>query len=257
MGSSISSIIDKQNADLKAQAQDQLNALLTMADLKYTTFLTTVKDTSDSTMIPIDKILLMDHAVNAGVTNNTQNIQTAITTAIGAFAGGDILTGLTAVIGAGLDAVFGNVAANQSEHTTYAITCGALGGIMRVDIDIFCYSFTSQALTAVTNNVVAVAYTVSSVNSANLDKDTLRDIVQVCYGGLVSTEELTAIYNQILAAYNEDTGKATQVAALNAIQASQTAAVNTKAPQVEASTVKGSQVATADTGKAPEKAAAK
>ncbi|KAJ7252194.1 hypothetical protein C8J57DRAFT_1137865, partial [Mycena rebaudengoi] len=146
MGSSLSAMIDKQQADMKAQAQDQLNALITMADLKFTAFMNTVKDTSDDTMIPIDKILIMDHTVNAGVTNNSENIKKAVTGAGKAFASGNVLdgkspffvvyapltavtTGITAIIGVGLDAVFGNVAANQSEHTTYAITCGELGGI--------------------------------------------------------------------------------------------------------------------------------
>ncbi|KAJ7140595.1 hypothetical protein C8R43DRAFT_829520, partial [Mycena crocata] len=191
MGSSVSSLVNGQQADMKAQAQDQLNALLLMADLKYTNFLNTVKDTTDNTMIPVDKILLKDHEENAGVSNNADNIKKAITSAGKAFASGDVLDGkysfffytfgITAIIGVGLDAVFGNVAANQSEHTTYAITCGELGGVMRVDISIFCYTYTSKALTEVTNNVVSVAYTVSAVNSSKLDADTLRDIVQVCY----------------------------------------------------------------------------
>ncbi|KAJ7252195.1 hypothetical protein C8J57DRAFT_1077533 [Mycena rebaudengoi] len=187
MGSSLSAMIDKQQADMKAQAQDQLNALLTMAELKYTNFLKTVKDTTDKTLIPVDKILRMDHIVNAGVTNNSENIKKAISSVGKDFTSGNILDGkrITAIIGVGLDAVFGNVAANQSEHTTYAITCGELGGILRIDINIFCYTYTAEALTKVTNNVVAVAYTVSAVDSRKLDVDTLRDIVQVCYGGLV------------------------------------------------------------------------
>ncbi|KAK7013654.1 hypothetical protein R3P38DRAFT_2410067, partial [Favolaschia claudopus] len=207
MGSTISSVVNQQNEQMKAQAQDQLNALLTMADLKFTNFMATVKDTSDSTLIPVDKILVMDHQVNAGVTNNADNIKNAISSAARAFASNDILTGdrLTAVIGAGLDAVFGNVAANQSEHTTYAITCGALGGIMRIDLDIFCYTFQSTALVSVTNNVVMVAYTISSVDASKLDRDTLRDVVQVCYGGLVTLDELNSIYQQMLAAYNGET----------------------------------------------------
>lgn len=93
MGSTLSSIIDKQNEDMKAQARDQLNALLTMADLKYQNFMASVKDTSDSTLIPIDKLLLMDHQVSASVSQNSQNIQGAIKKAVGAFASGNILDG--------------------------------------------------------------------------------------------------------------------------------------------------------------------
>jgi hypothetical protein len=93
--------------------------------------------------------------------------------------------GLVAVVDFGIDAVLGNVAANQSQHDTYAITVGNLGGLMRVDIQVFCYTFESQALASVANNVVSVAYAISSVDGSKLDKNTLRDIVQVCYGGVV------------------------------------------------------------------------
>ena len=74
-------------------AQDKLNALLTMAQLKYDNFMATVKDTADSTLIPVDKILMRDWAVNAGVTNNPDNIKKAISDAAGAFASNDILAG--------------------------------------------------------------------------------------------------------------------------------------------------------------------
>ncbi|KAJ7743294.1 hypothetical protein B0H14DRAFT_2406990 [Mycena olivaceomarginata] len=186
MGSTISSLVNKQQGDLKTQAEDQLNALLTMADLKYNNFMAQVKDTSNSTLIPVDKILVMDYQVTAGVTSNPDDIKNAITKAGKAFASGDILDGLIDVIGAGLDAAFGNVTANQAERTIYAITCGDLGGIMRIDISTFCYTFSSTALTQVTNNVVSVAYTISSVDASKLDKSTIRDVVQVCYGGIVS-----------------------------------------------------------------------
>jgi hypothetical protein len=97
----------------------------------------------------------------------------------------EVTTGITGIIGAGIDAVLGNVAANESEQTTYAISCGALGGVMRIDINIFCYSYTAEALTKVTNNVMMVAYTISSVDASKLDADTLRNIVQTCYGGTI------------------------------------------------------------------------
>ncbi|KAJ7743290.1 hypothetical protein B0H14DRAFT_2842715 [Mycena olivaceomarginata] len=223
MGSSISSIVNKlkQQGDLKAQAEDELilSALLIKAALKYNNFVAQVKDASDSTLIPVDKILVMNYQVNAGVTNNADNIKTAITNAGKAFVSGDSLdgvprnflrdfpltapsTGLAAVIGAGLDAMFGSVVANQAERTTYAITCGDLGGIMRIDINTVCYTFSSTALAQVTNNVVSVAYTISSVDASKLDKSTIRDIVQVCYGGFVPPDQLLAIYQQIIAAFD-------------------------------------------------------
>jgi hypothetical protein len=72
----------------------------------------------------------------------------------------------------------GDVTANQSEQTTYAITCGQLGSIMRIDVSIFCYTFSSTVLTKVTQNAACAAYTIGSVDAEKLDKDRLRDNVQ-------------------------------------------------------------------------------
>jgi hypothetical protein len=106
--------------------------------------------------------------------------------------------GLAAVVDFGIDAVLGNVAANQSQHDTYAITVGNLGGIMRVDIQIFCYTFQSSDLVKVTNNVISVAYAISSVDAAMLDPNTLRDVVQVCYGGVVDQVRLHTCFVYII-----------------------------------------------------------
>jgi hypothetical protein len=72
----------------------------------------------------------------------------------------------------------GDVTSNQSEQTTYTITCGQLGGIMRIDVNIFDYTFSSTVLTKVTQNAACAAYTIGSVDAEKLNKDRLRDILQ-------------------------------------------------------------------------------
>ncbi|KAJ7608775.1 hypothetical protein FB45DRAFT_1039443 [Roridomyces roridus] len=212
MGSSISSVVKEQGNGLKldAQAQEELNALLTKVGLKYDDFVKQMKSTADNTLIPISKILSSGHVVHAKVTQTGENVKNAVSSSkVTAFAKGDILDGVFAIVNAGVESVLGDVAADQSEHRTYAITCGEFGGIMRIDIDIVCYTFTSTALAAVTNNVISAAYVVSSVDMSQLDKDTIRDIVQVCYGGVLTgigiQDELTRIYKLILSAYEADT----------------------------------------------------
>ncbi|KAJ7847836.1 hypothetical protein B0H14DRAFT_3453546 [Mycena olivaceomarginata] len=49
------------------------------------------------------------YQVNTEVTNTTDNIKTVITNTSKVFASGNILNRLTAVLGTGLDTVFGNV----------------------------------------------------------------------------------------------------------------------------------------------------
>ncbi|KAJ7749359.1 hypothetical protein B0H14DRAFT_3513626 [Mycena olivaceomarginata] len=138
-----------------------------MADLKYNNFMAQVKEMLDSTPIPVNKILVMDYQVNARVTNTTDNIKTVITNTGKTFASNNILDRLRAVIGAGLDMVFGDVTANQAECTTYAITCEDLGGIMHIDIKTFCYTFCYTflltPLTQVTNSVISIVYMISSI----------------------------------------------------------------------------------------------
>ncbi|KAF7292586.1 hypothetical protein MIND_01156100 [Mycena indigotica] len=201
MGNSVSAAISKAEDGQKKDAQDSLNALLAMAEMKYQTFLSSVKDKSDTTMVPVSKFLLMDHSVNASVKKDNEKVKKAVTGAVSAFASGAILDGVSAVIGFGIDAVLGNVAANQSEHTTYVITCGELGGLMRIDINIFCYSYTSESLRKIAENVVSVSYAISSVDSRDLDPDTLRGVVQVCYGGVVKREQLNEIYQLLIKAH--------------------------------------------------------
>jgi DNA anti-recombination protein RmuC len=97
MGSSISSVIEQQQEAMKAQAQDQLQALLTMATVKQNIFLKTLKDSTDNTLIPVDKILEQGHSVQAGVSSDASNLKNAITGAINDFAKGDILDGKSSV----------------------------------------------------------------------------------------------------------------------------------------------------------------
>lgn len=60
----------------------------------------------------------------------------------------------------------------------------------------FSYQYTSEQLTSITKNVLTVTVVMSSVDTAKLDDNTLRIIVQKCYAACTK-EEQQNIYDQI------------------------------------------------------------
>jgi hypothetical protein len=93
MGQAISSVIDAQVQADKEKARDSLDSLLALADTKYQVFAANIHNDADAKLIPVHKVLLWDHQVQAGVSQNGDNIKNAVAKAAGAFAKGDILDG--------------------------------------------------------------------------------------------------------------------------------------------------------------------
>ncbi|KAJ7172785.1 hypothetical protein C8R43DRAFT_1230914 [Mycena crocata] len=185
MGSSLSAMVAAQPEETRAQVQNELDALLTRADLSNQAFTDAVKDNARASTVPVDNILMKGYRVSAGVTHDANDIKNAVAAVDKGFIGGASITG---IIGVGLHAVLGNNAANLSEHTTYAIAGNEFGGMGRIDIKIVCYSFPVVAHTGAPNNVVAVAYTISSADTSKLDPNILHNIVETCYSGAITPQ---------------------------------------------------------------------
>lgn len=58
---------------------------------------------------------------------------------------------------------------------------GSFGDILRVDIQLYTYTFTSEGLRNVTENIVAIAIVISAIDVAVLDDKTICVIAQLCY----------------------------------------------------------------------------
>jgi len=91
------------------------------------------------------------------------------------------------------------------------ITVGDLGGVSRIDIKTFCYSFTSKGLGDITKYCQGAYCVLSSVPAKALDDETILSVVQTCYGACPVAEQQT-IVKEIQAAAHEQLAKMKAVA---------------------------------------------
>lgn len=82
------------------------------------------------------------------------------------------------------------------------MTTGVLGGIQRVDIRMFAWKYTSEQLTAITKDMLAVAVIISAVDPKQVTSFAIRSLVQEQFGTL-PPEDQKKILNTILEAKKE------------------------------------------------------
>ncbi|KAI1123317.1 hypothetical protein F5Y10DRAFT_270180 [Nemania abortiva] len=199
MGQTVSNIKNNlQNTlEKERQANDALNSLQELAGLTSASFYQQILSTRmDSALIPINKIVDNVSFVRCGVSEEAAPIAKEVEEMFSDFASGKVGQGLSKVLSSGLKLIFGQYSANSAESTKYTIACGELGGVYRLDIHMYSYQYTSEQLTSITKNVVAMTVVLSSVDTKQLDDNTLRIIVQKCYAACDRTEQ-EEIYNQI------------------------------------------------------------
>ncbi|KAI9734494.1 MAG: hypothetical protein M1834_002094 [Cirrosporium novae-zelandiae] len=184
MGQLVSAVRDqarKDNNETEKMANDALNSLMDLAKLQTQLFKTTVRSTGDNFKVNISKTLLEDTVIKCSVTTDAALIAEHVKKTYKAFADGDVANGLGTVLEVGLNVLFGSATTNSAEVTKYFITVGSLGYPYRVDIHLYTYSFTSEALTKITKNVLAISIVVSSVDLTNMNEVDLGSLVQICY----------------------------------------------------------------------------
>ncbi len=81
--------------DNEKEANDALNSLETMAQLKFEAFSQKIHNSSDSVVIPVDKILVSDHVVHISASMDSSVVGKAVKDVAGKFASGKILDGAT------------------------------------------------------------------------------------------------------------------------------------------------------------------
>ncbi|KAI9663306.1 MAG: hypothetical protein M1831_002590 [Alyxoria varia] len=204
MGAILSKVIDAQNGGEKAlQANDVLNSLNELTQTKLDLFYNQVTNTHfDDNLLPIHKVIARESWIYAQTEDSPLNVSAIIDTTARSFANGETANGVGTIIQSVLNTAFGVSRASTQSKKIYAISVGDLAGIQRVDIDIFAYQFTSQALTNITRGVQGATVVLSSVNTTGLDKNDLRVIVQATFAS-VPIEQQQAILDQLFKAYDE------------------------------------------------------
>ncbi|KAI0380601.1 hypothetical protein F5Y04DRAFT_257065 [Hypomontagnella monticulosa] len=180
-----------------------MNSLVELAKMQVQAFELAVRSQSDTQTVPIDKILEKDNIIQCNVSNNPADIANMIQDTFSSFITGDILDGVSKLVGNGLKLLFGSYSGNSSSRDTYAITCGVLGGISRIDMHFYSYRYTSSQLTDTVKQVLCVSIIRSSVDPTKLSDATLRNIVQNTYSTSPS-EAQNKMYAQLAAARDAD-----------------------------------------------------
>lgn len=171
----------KQQNDTEKITNDALNSLVDLAKLQTALFKAQTKDSSDSTRIKISKFLREDTVIKCSVDYDATKISQHVQKVYKAFANSDVAAAIGDALNTALEALFGSSTANSNESSMYFVTVGNLGYPYRVDMHLYTYSFTSDTLTSVTKNVLAISLMVSSVDLTDLTESDLGTIVQVCY----------------------------------------------------------------------------
>ncbi|KAL9045509.1 MAG: hypothetical protein Q9214_001457 [Letrouitia sp. 1 TL-2023] len=196
MGQSVSALVEsiENNAQKEKLANDALNSLVELA-VRNPTF--------NAQLIPIDKILDKDTIIQCNISNTPSDIGNAIADTFSSFASGDIANGISKLINNGLKLLLGSYSGNSSMRDTYAIACGELGGISRLDMHFYSYRYTADQLTSIAKQVLCVSIVRSSVDPTKLSDATLRNIIQNTYSAS-SKDEQQKMYDQLKAARDAD-----------------------------------------------------
>lgn len=76
------------------------------------------RNTSDTVMIPIDKILEKDHLIQCNISNDPSKVGDMIGDIFSSFISGDILGGVSKLVNNGLKILLGSYSGNSSTRDT-------------------------------------------------------------------------------------------------------------------------------------------
>lgn len=179
--SEIRRLAKANNSENEDMANDALNTMGAIAREKMKNFRLKVISNSESHEVPIDKLIYQNQMICCSVQEDDKNIKNTVKDLIQNIATGKYIDALTSGSTAILNALFGSMVGNEGEHSFYRIVVGPLGGIRRVDVNLYMWAFSSSTLLNLTKNILVVSAVVSSVDVKTLDISTLRvAIEQTC-----------------------------------------------------------------------------
>lgn len=185
MGQTLSAVQGtlKGTTDANAKAAEEaLKAVQDLAESQLELFYAKItSDSYDTKVIPIDKIIDKQMYIYAHTSQAPENTETIIADVGKSFADGKTAKGVGKIIDKTLDVLLGQAEAGMNKQQKYAITCGDLGNLLRLDILIFSYGFKSAAIINTASSVKAALVVVSSAKIDDLNRNTLAGIVNQTY----------------------------------------------------------------------------
>lgn len=179
--SQIRAMAKSTNGENEKVANDALNNMGTLAREKMKNFKLAVMSNNESHEVPVDKVLYQHQMLCCSVSENDEKLTGTVKDLVTNIANGKYVEALLTGANTVLNSLFGSMVGNEGEHSFYRIVVGPLGGIRRVDINLYMWAFSSETLLTLTKNILVVSVVVSSVDVQALDVSTLRvAIEQTC-----------------------------------------------------------------------------
>jgi hypothetical protein len=182
MGQAISNLIGaKKDEDLK----ETLELMMKMAEQKRQLFHDSILTSGVNTkVIPIKLVLNTYSDIQGNVSQDAKGISDGISEAIGSFVHGDIMSGLKTVLSKVVTAIVSDTTIGETIKTSYVIVLTKHGSIVRVDYELYKYKFRTESLVKLTESVLMITYSLSSVDLRVVDADTLVALIDTQYDGL-------------------------------------------------------------------------
>lgn len=190
------------NADNEKLAMDTLNALNTVAREKMKSFQLKVVSNDSTHEVPVDKVLFNNQLICCSVSENDTKLKATVKELVGSITTGKWIDAIVVGASGALDALFGRMVGSEAEHTIYRIVVGPFGGIRRLDVSMYMFQFTSEAVLAITKNILVLSVVVSSVDPQVLDIPTLRVAIEDAYGEDLETGR--RLFDDVVAEWNAE-----------------------------------------------------
>lgn len=190
------------NADNEKLAMDTLNTLGVVAREKMKNFQLKVVSNDSSHEVPVDKVLFNNQLICCSVSENDTKLKDTVKELVGNITTGKWIDAIVTGANGVLDALFGGMVGSEAEHTLYRIVVGPFGGIRRLDVNMYMFQFTSEAVLAITKNILVLSVVVSSVDPQVLDIPTLRVAIEDAYGEDLDTGR--RLFDDVVAEWNAE-----------------------------------------------------
>lgn len=191
MGEAISVVrktVHQSTDENEKMANDALNTMSAVAREKLKTFALQVESNTNSRQVGVDKIIHSTQMICCSVSEDDKNLKETVDSLLSSICKGMFVDALTTGAKAALGALFSSMVGNEAEHSTYRVCVGRLGGIVRLDFNLYLYEFgSSNTFLHVVKNILVVSVIVSSVDPDTLDISTLRVIVGETCGDDIDT----------------------------------------------------------------------
>jgi hypothetical protein len=152
---------------------------------------------ANSKYVPAHKVLSRSMELRSSVTQDSKIVDEA-TNVANKFVEKSYASAIAGVVSLAMKALLGNTSASVSQKRDYAIAVGGLGGIVRVDYLVYLKSFSFDGILSTTKNIALYAAIISSADTAGLEENDIKALIDVNYGSEFGLQKKQYLYRIIM-----------------------------------------------------------